>query len=266
VGTVLVVFGIVTSMISQGELRRHFGSIKMDAKIARLSGHTIICGGGRVAGLIAEGLAMRRRSFVIIDVDEVRARKLIERGWLTLVGDATEEEVLKLAGLARAATVLPALPTDAGNIYITLIARSEKPSITIIARAETDSARSKLRKAGADQVVQPHSTSASQFLGLLLRTPEELHDLDSVAATFAEIGITPRIIPVVGKVQTVGSCLEEFPDVEPELTAIIAVLRAESTDLVPRPGPDVEVRPGDHIVTVSAPRAAPLALERPEGG
>ena len=262
---VLVVFGIVTVMIGQGELIRHFGSIQMDAKIARLSGHTIICGGGRVASLIAEGLAMRRRPFVLIESDEARARKLIERGWTTLVGDATEEEVLKSAGLARAVTVLPALPSDAGNIFITLIARSEKPGITIIARAETDSARSKLHKAGADQVVQPHSTSASQFLGLLLQTPEELHDLDAVVATFAEIGITPRIIPVTGESRTLGQCLAAFPDIDPALTAVVAVMRSEGGEIVPRPADDLLLHPGDHIATVSAPRPAPGGEARAPG-
>jgi voltage-gated potassium channel len=55
-----------------------------------------------------------------------------------LVGDVTDDEVLRKAGIMRARALVAAINTDAENVYVTLSARSLRPDLIIIARARTE--------------------------------------------------------------------------------------------------------------------------------
>ena len=58
-------------------------------------------------------------------------------------GEATEDEVLRAAGIERARGVIACVDSDAENIFITLTARELRPDIPIVARAASeDSERS----------------------------------------------------------------------------------------------------------------------------
>ena len=52
-----------------------------------------------------------------------------------VVGDATDEQVLRAAGIDRARVLITALNTDADNLYVTLTARSMGPDLFIVSRA-----------------------------------------------------------------------------------------------------------------------------------
>ena len=71
---------------------------------------------------------------MVIEQNEKRAQDVRELGHLCLVGDATDENALREAGIARARTLATVLPNDAANVFIALSARSLNPTIEIIAR------------------------------------------------------------------------------------------------------------------------------------
>ena len=92
-----------------------------------------------------------------------------------LIGDVTEDRVLREAGLEHARAVVVALDTDADTVYATLSARAMRPDVVIVARARTTDSKAKLharrghprgqpaahRRAAAGGVRAPAATSRS---------------------------------------------------------------------------------------------------------
>ena len=54
---------------------------------------------------------------------------------MLIVGDASEDDVLIQAGIARARSIIACADSDANNVFITLTARELRPDIVIVARA-----------------------------------------------------------------------------------------------------------------------------------
>jgi Trk K+ transport system NAD-binding subunit len=59
-----------------------------------------------------------RRSWLALDPERVA-----EVPHPALIGDVTDDDVLRKAGIMRATAVAAAINTDAGNVYVTLSAR-----------------------------------------------------------------------------------------------------------------------------------------------
>lgn len=153
----------------QGELDRAFGRRRMEREISRLKGHTIICGFGKTGPVLAKDLTYRKRKFVIIEVESANFQHAVDMGYLAINADATDEDVLKQAGITEANAIVVALPTDAQNVFITLSARNLSPAIRIVAQAEQESSSRKLRQAGANEVVMGHQMVAEYMCRLVTR-------------------------------------------------------------------------------------------------
>jgi len=181
VGVVLfaLLFGTLTQLLLEFELLQFFGKRKMERQISRLSNHYIICGAGRVGRSTARELAAQSVPFVIVD-EHLERGDVLEKDWLFMAGDATHEKTLQLAGIERAAGLVAAITTDAGNIFIVLTARSLNPKLKIIARASEEEAARHLKKAGADIVVSPYLSAGQRIAQGLLR-PNVLDFLDLTA-------------------------------------------------------------------------------------
>ncbi|HMD10518.1 MAG TPA: potassium channel family protein, partial [Candidatus Acidoferrum sp.] len=129
VGLVLLFFGAATQALLEFELQSVFGRRRMDREISRLTDHYIICGAGRVGRSVARELARKPLPFVIVDTDEAKLARYSAKGWLTLVGDATQAQVLRELHIDTARGLVAATTTDATNIYIILTARSLNPKL-----------------------------------------------------------------------------------------------------------------------------------------
>ena len=105
--------------------------------------------------------------FVIIELDANRVPEMEARGFLHLVGDATDEAVLEKAGIERACVLVTAMPNDAASVFITLTAPRSLPDLLIIARAEQPTTQKKLRQAGANHVIMPAVIGAHRIVSLL---------------------------------------------------------------------------------------------------
>ena len=96
-----------------------------------------------------------------------------------VVGDATEDAVLRAAGIERAGALVAAVDGDAANSFITLSARALHPDLFIVARARSQDSEEKLRRAGADRVVNPQSIGGARMAAFVLR-PHVAEFLDVV--------------------------------------------------------------------------------------
>src|SRR5207344_719968 len=97
------------------------------------------------------------------------AETLRREGVTFVIGEASDESVLRSAGVERARSLVCAVDSDATNVYIALMARSINPSLFIVARASEPGSPDRLLRAGADRVVSPFVTSGRHMAMLSMR-------------------------------------------------------------------------------------------------
>ncbi len=158
VGTALYAFSVVLEALVEGHLRQLLGRRRMERDIARMSGHAIVCGWGRVGRAVGGYLAGRGAQVVVVDNDPERVAAI---PYPSLTGDVTDDDVLRRAGVMRARALITAINTDAENVFVTLSARALRRDLVIIARARTEASEPKLLRAGATRVVNPPRSAAS---------------------------------------------------------------------------------------------------------
>ncbi|MCA9242210.1 MAG: NAD-binding protein [Planctomycetales bacterium] len=209
-GAVIYTVGGFMQMLIDGELNKVLGERRMTKDIQRLSGHTILCGAGRVGTILARELHQSGKPFVVIDTDQNRLQDAMDRGYLVLSGDATEEWVLQQAGIERASVLATVLSQDAVNVFVTITARELNPSLTIIARGENPRTERKLLSSGANKVVLPTAIGAKKLAQMIIRpTAENLleqltarsdmsEELGQIGLRFEELRIPPEA-SVAGK-------------------------------------------------------------------
>ncbi len=161
--SVVFAIGQVVEFVVEGHLQEIFGRRRMDKAIASRSGHIVLCGWGRVGRSFAHHLD-DELEVVVVDNDD---SNLLGCPYPYVVGNATEDAVLKAAGLERASMLIAALATDSDNLFVTLSARAANPSAFIVARARADSTASKMLRAGADRVVNPHELGGARMAALV---------------------------------------------------------------------------------------------------
>ncbi len=170
---VIYTVGGIARWIVDAEVRRTIGIRKMQKKIEQLEKHVVICGYGRMGSKLAEALSSRGKPLLIIDQELARVEQARSRGFLAIVGNATEEEVLVSAGVARASVLTTVLSDDVANVFITITAHELNPQLEILARAEQASTIKKLRQVGASRVILPASIGADRLAQMILRPSAE---------------------------------------------------------------------------------------------
>lgn len=176
VGIVTYAIGVVAAMIIEGNLFHAVRRKKMDKQIAQLQNHIIVCGCGRVGLQVVHELQEKKIPFVVGDKDE----SILEKEKLLYVhGDATEDQVLHHAGISKAAGLVAIVANDAENVFITLTARGLNDAIKIVARAEKPETEDKLKRAGANKVINP-SSMAGIHIAKGIANPLTVHYIDTV--------------------------------------------------------------------------------------
>ena len=167
---------LVRSVVT-GDLRDLIGRQWVDDQLASLSGHLIVCGYGRMGKIVCAELERQKRRFVLTDRTGEALKEANFQHGLVLTGDATNDELLRKAGVERARALITVVGSDADNLYITLSARLLNPKLLIVARAEEEDAETKLRKVGANKVISPYLAGAHRAVQAVLR-PAVLHFME----------------------------------------------------------------------------------------
>lgn len=140
----------------------------MEKKIRELENHVIICGFGRNGKKAAMELLDHKEKIVIIENEPKIIDQVVEfEALLYIQGDATDEEVLKLAQVESAKAIITTMPNDADNLFIVLSSRDLNQKIKIISRASGEHSDRKLRRAGADNIIMPDKLGGQQMAKLI---------------------------------------------------------------------------------------------------
>jgi len=255
VGTALYTFSVVLETLFEGHLQELFGRRRMERQIEALSGHVIVCGWGRVGRAIGDELSAAQSDLVVVDRDEERVASAAVP---TVLGDATEDRVLEAAGLSRARALVAALDSDAGNLFVTVSARSLRPDLFIVARARVEESEEKLRRAGADRVVNPQSIGGARIAAFVLQ-PHVTEFLDIVMHDRAlEFRLEEVVVPPESSIA--GQSIRDA-HLRDRTGALVLALRDPDGTFNTNPSPDSTIRAGDVLIAIGTPDEL-TALER----
>jgi voltage-gated potassium channel len=243
-GTALYTTGILLESLVEGRITNLYGRRKMDQAIARMRGHVIVCGWGRVGHALSGYMAGSNHDVVVIDTS---AEMLAGSEYPYIVGDATDDDVLRAAGIDHARALVTALDHDAGNVFITVSARSLRSDLFIVARALADSSESKLKRAGADRVVNPYRIGGARMAAFVLQ-PHVAEFLDVVMHDGSlEFRLEEVVVPPSSPAN--GRTLRELA-IQDRTGALVLAMRDPGGEFTTNPPPDTSVRAGQIVIAV----------------
>ncbi len=181
-GTFAYAVSSITKFVIDGEFNEFFKNRKLNATIDKISDHVIICGYGRNGRQAAQVLKKHHKRFVVIENSATLTSTLNHKfSELVITGDSTQDEVLIKAGILRAKAIITTLPVDADNLFIVLSARNLNKNLTIISRASEDNSDTKLKIAGADNVIMPDKVGGAHMASLVMK-PDVMEFIDHITA------------------------------------------------------------------------------------
>lgn len=140
--------------------------------------HAIVCGYGGVGRMVADALARRGFTYVVLEQDRRIVEELRRRGALALYGDASNPELLARAGVAEAAVLVVAISDPTAARLTVARAREAGRRLYIVARTHSQEEWHHLRTGGADAPIWAERELAAAMAGQTLRryglTPQEV--------------------------------------------------------------------------------------------
>lgn len=245
-GTFAYAISSITTYLVGGEYRKYFNEYKTTKKLKKMENHVIICGFGRVGKQVAEDLKSHGDYFIIVEKDDqVISEFSTVPDFEFLKGDSTDDDTLKRANVQSAKAVITCMPKDADNLYVVLATREMNPSILIVSRASNVSAVSKLKFAGATNVIMPDSIGGSHMASLIVN-PDVMEFLDIIrvqgnrGANIESISFDE--LPVKFRNKTIG-------ELESNRITGVTIIGFKGIDgeYIINPSTDIEVVPGSKL-------------------
>ena len=253
VATVLYTFSFFMARLVEGDLQERWARRRRKRMLDDLQQHFIVCGYGRMGQIIAQEFSRQSVPFVIIERDADRMRNAIEAGYLAVEADASSEIVLKRVKIDRARGFIAAVSTDAENVYAVLTARLLRPDLFIIGRAETDDAKMKLVRAGADRVLSPYQIGGLQLAQTALRPA--VVDFVQLATSSDNLELNMEQVQIGEGAQLAGRTIVQA-NLRQRFGVIVVGIQRTDGRMEFNPEPDSAMQPGDFLVVLG--RAANL--------
>jgi len=180
----VVILGYALSVITEYIFsKNNFEELKqkkMQKKIDGFKNHIVICGYGRNGKQAAKKLLAYNKLFVVIEKNKELIEKSQNEPIPFILGNANEDEVLLQAGVDRASNLILAMPNDADNLFVVLSARQLNSKLKIISRASQETSYSKLKLAGADNVILPDNIGGDHMASLVV-IPDLMEFVDNLS-------------------------------------------------------------------------------------
>jgi Trk K+ transport system NAD-binding subunit len=189
-------------------------------------GGTIVVGYGEVGQTVTDALTDAGAQYTVVDRTDLEG--------VDVVGDASEPETLREAGIDEASAVILALPDDTTAEFTALVARDSSTDVEIIARVEESQSIPKMYQAGADYVLAL-ATVTGRMLASEILEEEDVLSLDQ----HVEVVRTQAS-------QLVGTTLGEARVRSKSGCTVVGIERDET--VVSDVGPEVRIEDGDEII------------------
>ena len=240
VGLFFVILALAAAAIVEGRVSLFSRSRRMRRRLDQLHGHFIVCAYGRVGRAVAAELAAGDVPFVVLDSNAGLKADLDQDDRCYLIGDASDEAVLRTAGIERAQGLICAVDSDAENVFITIVVRSLSQDLLIVARAAREQSADRLYRAGATHVVSPYATSGRRMANLAVR-PHVVEFFDIARAGHPDLRLEE--LAIIEGSPLVGRAIKELRG-----PAVPLLVRHPNGQLVASPSRDLRLQAGDVLV------------------
>ena len=240
VSLIAVTLSLAGQLIQEGALGDRGRRRRMSKRIEDLSSHYIVCAYGRVGRTVARQLQVEKVPFVVVDRLDDLEEVMAQDGVIYLIGDPSDESVLRAAGVHRARGLVAAVDDDADSVYITLAARALNPDIYIVARASTEHAGRALSNAGANRVISPYVNSGRDMAHQVLHR----RVIDAIDVTIE--GAEPLVIEEL-QVEKDSPLIDSKLGEAVGRATPLAVRRTDG-EVITSPQADLVLRQGDLLV------------------
>jgi len=248
IGSVVIVAVAVANLsqvVLRGELRQYMGRKRMDERIKQLSNHSIITGYSLTGAALANDLIAEDQPFIIMECDPEKITILEESGLLYIEGDATDEEVLKQAGIERARAIFAVLSSDSDNLMVVLSARGLNENLKIVSRITRDEFHSRFLRAGADAAISPQEWASRRMAQAVFR-PHLLQLLSSLLDPTVSHAYLDEVNVPSGS-HAIGKSLADS-EIRSSSGIVILGIAREEGDCVSSPGPETTINDGDILL------------------
>lgn len=207
----------------------------------RVRNHTIVIGYGTkgrtaIEAMIGDGVPAGE--IVVVDTDQSALEQAATTGLVTVHGNASKSDVLRLAGAQHAASIVVATNRDDTAVLVTLTARELAPKAKIVASVREAENRHLLKQSGADAVVVSSET-AGRLLGIATSTPSVVEMMEDLLTPEEGFAIAEREV----ERKEVGGSARHLPDI------VLGVVR--NGELLRVDSPEVDaIEPGDRLLYV----------------
>jgi len=243
--------GSLGRVIVEGSIERYVGRRRMLREIDKLKGHYIICGHGRMGQILCEELTKEKVPFVVIEDGPEEADLLAEKGYLAVLGDATEDTNLLKAGILKARGLVAVVSSNVDNLYITLsarvICRDENPDLYILSRGTDLQACDKIKRAGADRVVSPYVIGGMRIVQALLRPT--VSDFLEIATQSSGLDLMFEELAIGSDSDLDGVALKDS-GIRASYDVVVIAIKKRTGDMVFNPGPEAFLHNGDMLVAL----------------
>lgn len=196
IGTMSYLFSTFVALLLESDLNTALRKKRMNKEIAKLNGHYIVCGIGRIGTNVANELLKNKRTLVVLEKDREALDRWLEGHPQTLYlhEDAAVDEALRKAGLMRAAGVFAVTGDDSHNLMVSLSVKLLNPKARVVARMHDIRNTNKARRAGADEVVSPDFTGGMRIASAMVR-PHAVNFMDQMLRTDDDLRIEEVLVP-----------------------------------------------------------------------
>ena len=253
--TSIFIVGYAVSTFSEylvsGKLFDYFKHRKVEKQIAKLKGHSIVCGYGRNGRQAIIKLMNYNKKFVIVERDKELFDEIQSNGHLCIQGDATLDETLLNAGILKAENLITALPSDADNLFVVLTARQLNKEFKIISRASNETSYSKLKIAGADNVIMPDKLGGDHMASLVT-TPDVIEFVDRLTIEGETTANLEEIYVDDLPKKYVGKTILDL-DLRKKTGCTVIGFRTTDKDYVINPEANSVLVQGSHLIVLGRP-------------
>ncbi len=203
--------------------------------------HVVVVGYGTkgrsaVAALLGDGV--EPGSIVVVDTVQESLDAASAIGLVTVHGSGTRNDVLRVAGAARARAIVVAPNRDDTAVLVTLTARELAPKAQIVASVRERENEHLLKQSGADSVVVSSET-AGRLLGMATATPSVVAMVEDLLTPDAGLAIAERDV----ERSEIGGSPRHLSDI------VLGVVRGKTLYRVDAPEADA-IEPGDRLLYV----------------
>ena len=249
-GLLLWIVSTMTAFFVEGELSQILRRRRMQKNLDATRDHVIVCGVGTIGVEVIRELNSTGTPCVAIEESQESIDRALEQAvFLYVRGDATSEEALIQAGIARARGLVAVLREDKDNLVVTFIAHQLRPDLRIVSRGSNPAIRDRLLHAGAAAVVFPNLIGGLRLVSELVR-PHVVGFLDRMLRPGQEGTWRFEEVEVTDSCAASGKTLGSMSLAERGGMPILAMTGGAGTEITYYPGPDTVLAPKSRLVVM----------------